>query len=150
MFCIATDCFVLQAGLSQPCASAKSLSFYRVTDQSPWLQIHDGRRVTSATSYLAEAFNRSNLDIIVNTRVTKVLPVGYESGKPVMRGVEIAQTAGGELRARWFFHSMLTCSSTGRTHTLKAREEVVLSAGSIKTPHIRSFSTIPSILTDIG
>ncbi|RDX53362.1 alcohol oxidase [Lentinus brumalis] len=91
-----------------------------------WTQstIHDGRRVTSATSYLAEAFNRSNLDIIVNTRVTKVLPVGYESGKPVMRGVEIAQTAG------------------GRTHTLKAREEVVLSAGSIKTPHILLLSGI--------
>ncbi|TFK91942.1 GMC oxidoreductase [Polyporus arcularius HHB13444] len=101
-----------------------------------WTQstIHDGRRVTSATSYLAEAWSRSNLDIVVNTRVTKVLPVGYESGKPVMRGVEIAQTAG------------------GRTHTLKAREEVVLSAGSIKTPHILLLSGIgdASYLSSMG
>ena len=60
------------------------------------VKIHDGHRVTSATSYLARAFNRPNLDILVNTRVTKVLPVGKEDGKQVFRSVQFAQTADGE------------------------------------------------------
>ncbi|RPD62463.1 alcohol oxidase [Lentinus tigrinus ALCF2SS1-7] len=91
-----------------------------------WTQttIYNSHRVSSATSYLAEAWNRTNLDIVVNTRVTKVLPLGYESGKPIMRGIEIAQSA------------------SGPTHTLQARKEVVLSAGSIKTPHILMLSGI--------
>ena len=58
-------------------------------------QILHGHRVTSATSYLAQAINRKNLDVVVNTRVTKVFPVGTEDGKPVFRGVEFAQTADG-------------------------------------------------------
>ncbi len=65
---------------------------------TPGVQIHDGHRVTSATSYLAQAFDRTNLDILVNTHVTKVLPVGEEDGKPVFRGVQFAQTADGDLR----------------------------------------------------
>ncbi|PIL22608.1 hypothetical protein GSI_15298 [Ganoderma sinense ZZ0214-1] len=62
-----------------------------------WTQstIHHGRRVTSATSYLAEAFNRTNLDILVNTRVTRIVPVGNVDGAPDMRGVQFAQTANG-------------------------------------------------------
>ena len=59
------------------------------------VKIHDGHRMTSATSYLARAFDRPNLDILVNTRVTKVLPVGSEDGKPAFRRVQFAQTAGG-------------------------------------------------------
>lgn len=59
-------------------------------------QIHNGHRVTSATSYLAQAFNRSNLDILVNTRVTKLVPVGNVSGKPDLRAVQFAQSANGK------------------------------------------------------
>ncbi|KAI0720536.1 alcohol oxidase [Cerioporus squamosus] len=92
-----------------------------------WTQstIQNGVRVTSATSYLAHAWNRSNLDVIVNTRVTKILPLGYESGKLVMRRITIAQTADG-----------------GPTHTLEARKEIVLSAGSINSPQILMLSGI--------
>ncbi|EJF63375.1 alcohol oxidase [Dichomitus squalens LYAD-421 SS1] len=91
-----------------------------------WKQnaILNGHRVTSATSYLAQAMNRKNLDVVVNTRVTKVFPVGTEDGKPVFRGVEFAQTA------------------DGPRHTLKATQEVILSAGSLKTPHILMLSGI--------
>ena len=60
------------------------------------MQIHDGHRVTSATSYLARAFDRPNLDILVNTRVTRVLSVGREDGKPVFRSIQFAQTVDGE------------------------------------------------------
>ena len=58
-------------------------------------QIHKGHRVSSATSYLTLASNRSNLDIVVNTHVTKVLPVGVENGKPVMRSVQFSQSEDG-------------------------------------------------------
>ena len=51
--------------------------------------------MTAATSYLARAFDRANLDILVNTRVTKVLSVGSEDGKPVFRRVQFAQSADG-------------------------------------------------------
>ena len=59
------------------------------------MQIHDGVRVTSASSYLSQAFNRSNLDILVATRVTKLLPVG-KSKTPDMRTVQFAQSADGK------------------------------------------------------
>ena len=54
--------------------------------------------MTSATSYLAQAFNRTNLDVLVNTRVTKLIPVGKKSGHLDMRAVEFAQTADGTSR----------------------------------------------------
>ncbi|KAI0720537.1 alcohol oxidase [Cerioporus squamosus] len=94
-----------------------------------WTQstIHDGRRVTSATSYLAQALNRSNLDILVNTRVTKLVPVGEVSGKPDMRGVQFAQSA------------------NGTVYTLHAAKEVILSAGSVKSPHILMLSGIGDV-----
>ena len=52
--------------------------------------------MSSASSYLAEAINRANLDVIVNTRVTKVVPIGEEGGRPVFRGIEFAQTVDGD------------------------------------------------------
>ncbi|KAI1790122.1 alcohol oxidase [Ganoderma leucocontextum] len=91
-----------------------------------WTQnaIHDGHRVTSATSYLARAFDRINLDVMVNTRVTKVFPVGIKDGKLVFCGVQFARTADGPF------------------YSLEAKEEVILSAGSLKTPHILMLSGI--------
>ncbi|KAH9921221.1 alcohol oxidase [Epithele typhae] len=91
-----------------------------------WAQwtIHDGVRVTSASSYLAQASSRTNLDILVNTRVTKILPVGSCADTPDMRTVEFAQSA------------------DGPTYNLTASKEVILSAGSIKTPHILMLSGI--------
>ncbi|PIL22610.1 hypothetical protein GSI_15300 [Ganoderma sinense ZZ0214-1] len=91
-----------------------------------WIQstIQHGRRVSAATSYLAVALDRTNLDVVVNTRVTKVFPVGREQGKPVFRGVQMAQAAEGPF------------------YTLTASKEVILSAGSTNTPHILLLSGI--------
>ncbi|KAI0770378.1 alcohol oxidase [Fomes fomentarius] len=91
-----------------------------------WVQstIENGHRVTSATSYIAQALVRPNLDVVVNTRVTKVFPVGEEDGKPVIRGVELGQTA------------------EGPTYTINATKELVLSAGSLNTPQILFLSGI--------
>ena len=58
-------------------------------------QIYKGHRVSSATSYLTLAFNRSNLDIVVNTHVTKLLPVGFKGDKPIMRSVQFSQSEDG-------------------------------------------------------
>ena len=71
----------------------------RFTSLRLLLQIHDGVRVTSAASYLAQAFNRTNLDILVDTRVTKLLPVGT-SKTPDMRTVQFAQSANGQRGCR--------------------------------------------------
>ncbi|KAI0769966.1 alcohol oxidase [Fomes fomentarius] len=91
-----------------------------------WTQsaIQGGRRVTSATSYLAHALDRKNLDVLVNTQVTKVVPVGLEGKVPVVRGVQFVRGA------------------DGRNVTLTAKKEVILSAGAVNTPHILMLSGI--------
>ncbi|KAI0712308.1 alcohol oxidase [Earliella scabrosa] len=91
-----------------------------------WTQstIYEGRRSTSATSYLAHALNRTNLDVLVNTQVTKVLPVGYHGKLPIVRGVQFAQHEHGPL------------------YSLNATKEVILSAGAVNTPHILMLSGI--------
>ncbi|KAI0754900.1 alcohol oxidase [Daedaleopsis nitida] len=93
-----------------------------------WTQstISCGRRVTAASSYLARAFDRSNLDILVNTRVTKLLPIGEASGSglPDMRGVQFSEDA------------------NGTAYTMYASKEVILSAGSINTPQLLMLSGI--------
>ena len=82
-------------------------------------QIHDGVRVTSASSYLARAANRSNLHILVNTRVTKLLPVG-NSSTPDMRTVQFAQTADG-LFCHYTECALLTIQQVPSTTSLRRR-----------------------------
>ncbi|KAI0311429.1 alcohol oxidase [Amylostereum chailletii] len=91
-----------------------------------WTQstIENGHRVTAASAYLAPALNRSNLDILVNTQVTKVLPVSIEIDGPVMRRIQFAQSA------------------NGTAYTLNATKEIILSAGAVKSPHILMLSGI--------
>ncbi|KAF8056598.1 aryl-alcohol oxidase precursor [Lyophyllum atratum] len=86
-----------------------------------WLQtIVDGRtgvRGSSANGYLAPQFlKRPNLHVLVNAEVSRLLQT---SGKvPAFRGVEFRQKVGGPL-----------------SH-LTATKEIILSAGSIGSPHI--------------
>ncbi|KAG6829906.1 hypothetical protein H0H87_009808 [Tephrocybe sp. NHM501043] len=86
-----------------------------------WVQftINKGRRSSSATSYLSpEYVKRPNLDILVNTRVTRILPTVYVCSKPAFRMVEIVQ------------------KRTGVRRRLIASKEIILSAGAYGTPHI--------------
>ncbi|KAG6911008.1 hypothetical protein DXG01_005423 [Tephrocybe rancida] len=90
-----------------------------------WLQstIKRGRRSSSASSYLSPKYlGRPNLDILVNARVTRVLPTGQRSSgsQHAFRTVEIAQSSTGP-RVR---------------KQVTASKEVILSAGTIGTPHI--------------
>ncbi|KAG6914126.1 hypothetical protein DXG01_002288 [Tephrocybe rancida] len=86
-----------------------------------WLQtIVDGRtgtRGSSANGYLAPQFlKRPNLHVLVNAEVSRLLQT---NGKvPAFRGVEFRQKVGGPLTR------------------LSATKEIILSAGSIGSPHI--------------
>ncbi|KAK7051308.1 hypothetical protein VNI00_004808 [Paramarasmius palmivorus] len=96
-----------------------------------WAQVTvttQGNRSSAATSYLApEYMARPNLHVLVNTRVTKLLPTSGAKGKkssPEFRGVEFAQ------------------SVDGPRHRVSATKEVLLCAGSIGTPQILLLSGI--------
>ncbi|KAF9002542.1 pyranose dehydrogenase [Cyathus striatus] len=85
-----------------------------------WVQatIGNGTRSTSATSYLSPFINRKNLFVVVNTVVTRVLQSskGGLGITPDVRTVEVA---------------------SGLSNIIfTAKKELILSAGSIGTPHI--------------
>ncbi|EPQ58624.1 alcohol oxidase [Gloeophyllum trabeum ATCC 11539] len=101
-----------------------------------WAQstIANGTRTTSAGSYIEPALLRPNLDILVDTQVTKVLQTGNHDGTPVFRGVEFAQSA------------------TGPLFQINVTDEVILAAGAINTPQILLLSGIgdSAELTPLG
>ncbi|KAJ7436219.1 alcohol oxidase [Mycena latifolia] len=91
-----------------------------------WTQstIRNGSRSSSVTSYLAPRYiSRPNLHVMLNTRVTRILQSG-PGAKSAFQTVEYASSAGG-IRFR-----------------ATAAKEVILSAGSIGTPHILMHSGI--------
>ncbi|KAF9459331.1 pyranose dehydrogenase [Collybia nuda] len=87
-----------------------------------WLQttIRNGKRSSSATSYLGPMFIvRPNLHVLINTRVTRVLPSEMEVGdRLTFDAVELAVT------------------SEAPRHIVIAKREIILSAGTVGTPHI--------------
>ncbi|KAI0041583.1 GMC oxidoreductase [Auriscalpium vulgare] len=93
-----------------------------------WVQytIDNGERASSYTAYIKPALARSNFDVLINTRVTKVIQTGNESGVPIFRGVQFAP------------------SSSGPFYSLNATKEVILSAGAVQTPQILLLSGIGS------
>ncbi|KZT29324.1 GMC oxidoreductase [Neolentinus lepideus HHB14362 ss-1] len=86
--------------------------------------IGGGQRSCSASAYLEPALSRSNLDVLVQTTVTKIYQTGQTGSTPIFRGVQFAQ------------------SSSGPHYALNATKEVILSAGSINTPQILMLSGI--------
>ncbi|KAH9170729.1 alcohol oxidase [Lactarius sanguifluus] len=86
--------------------------------------IGEGRRTSAATAYLRPALSRPNLDVLINTQVTKVLQTGARDGVPVLQGVQFAQSAAGPV------------------YTLNATNEVILSAGAVNTPQLLMLSGI--------
>ncbi|KAG6907390.1 hypothetical protein DXG01_009081 [Tephrocybe rancida] len=94
-----------------------------------WLQatIKRGERSSSATSYLEAKFiDRQNLHVLLNTRVTRLLETRSSGpSQPVIRTVEFADEDTQKPRI-----------------TLTATKEVILSAGTIGTPHILLHSGI--------
>ncbi|KAI0642212.1 aryl-alcohol-oxidase from pleurotus Eryingii [Trametes meyenii] len=101
-----------------------------------WAQssIGGGSRHDAATSYIEPVLSRSNLDVLVQTHVTKLVQTGNDDGTPEFRGVEFSQ------------------SPTALKFAVNASREVILSAGSINTPQLLLLSGLgPRIhLTSLG
>ncbi|KAL4264950.1 GMC oxidoreductase family protein [Pleurotus pulmonarius] len=91
-----------------------------------WTQsaIANGTRQSAATAYLGPVLFRSNLDVLINTQVTRLIQTGRVGGKPDFRSVEFAQSA------------------TSRRYRATARREVIVSAGAIGTPQVLLLSGI--------
>lgn len=76
-------------------------TFRDVTDLIPsqgWIQLSVGGGVRSnaANSFIEPVVSqRSNLDVLINTRATKLIQTGTESGQPAFRGIQFAQSATG-------------------------------------------------------
>ncbi|KAF9531022.1 hypothetical protein CPB83DRAFT_850041 [Crepidotus variabilis] len=90
-----------------------------------WAQstIDNGTRQSSSTTYLRSANSRPNLSVLIETQVLKLLPTSRNGGKPAFRGVLLSN---GESTPNYVF----------------AKNEVILSAGSIGTPQLLLLSGI--------
>ena len=62
-----------------------------------WTQstIGNSARSSSAVAYLEPALSRPNLDVLIQSTVTRVLQTGSFKGKPIFRQVELATGANG-------------------------------------------------------
>lgn len=82
-------------------------------------------RSSSATAFLMPALNsRSNIDLVYNAQVTRLLQSGRIGNLPIFRGVEFARNSG------------------ARRYTATATKEIILSAGAFGTPQILLLSGI--------
>ncbi|ESK85785.1 aryl-alcohol oxidase [Moniliophthora roreri MCA 2997] len=92
-----------------------------------WSQysIGGGIRNSAATAYLQPAIPRSNLDVLIHTRATKLYPSDFSgNGTPRIRTVEIASDV------------------NGPRVNVTASKEIILSAGSLNTPQLLLLSGI--------
>ena len=110
-----------------------------------WTQssIGGGKRSSSATTYLAAAINRPNVHVLINAQVTKLLHTGSIGTVPSFRAVQFARKPGG--RSTLNVNATLLISDQLYTVPLtvvKARKEIILSAGSFGTPQILLLSGI--------
>jgi choline dehydrogenase-like flavoprotein len=90
-----------------------------------WAQstIGGGERMNSAGTYLAPKYlSRPNLSVLLNTHVTKLVKTGTKNGVPSFHGVQFKSSSGNVV--------------------LHATKEIVISAGSIGTPHLLMLSGI--------
>ena len=90
-----------------------------------------GTRSYSATGYLLPALRRSNLKVLTDAHVLKL----------------ILESASGHVKT-----TGLQFQAEGQTHSVQATREVILCAGSIQTPQILELSGIgdPSVLSKAG
>ncbi|KXN91125.1 Choline dehydrogenase, mitochondrial [Leucoagaricus sp. SymC.cos] len=81
--------------------------------------IKDGQRSSSATSYLGPQFvNRKNLHVFLRAQVARVLSSNAGKGQPSFDTVEFTNGVGGPMER------------------VRARKEIILSGGSIGSPHV--------------
>ncbi|KAJ7489579.1 alcohol oxidase [Mycena latifolia] len=91
-----------------------------------WVQstIGHGKRSSSASSYLATEFaRRANLHVLLHAQVSTLVDHSYVDGKLVFGGIRFSQP-------------IITGSLWSPQFTAKATKEIILSAGTVGTPHI--------------
>ncbi|KAF9475243.1 aryl-alcohol-oxidase from pleurotus Eryingii [Pholiota conissans] len=91
-----------------------------------WIQSTSGggSRSSSATAYLHPILSHPNLDVLVETQVTRLINIAEKGGKPDLREVEFAKNA------------------TSHRFTIRAKNEVILSAGAVNTPQLLLLSGV--------
>lgn len=104
------------------------MNLHRLDGLSAWSQSVVGSgaaRSSSATSYLGPDYiDRPNLDVLLGATASKLVQTGTKNGLPSFHRVHYKT------------------SSTGKTYTVNATKEIVLSAGSINTPMLLMLSGI--------
>ncbi|ESK81149.1 aryl-alcohol oxidase [Moniliophthora roreri MCA 2997] len=84
-----------------------------------------GIRNSAATAYLQPAIQRTNLDVLIHTRATKLYLSGFsDEGTPQIRTIEVAS------------------DPNGPRVNITASKEAILSAGSLNTPQLLLLSGI--------
>ncbi|KAI3605537.1 aryl-alcohol oxidase [Moniliophthora roreri] len=110
-----------------------------------WSQysIGGGIRNSAATAYLQPAIPRSNLDVLIHTRATKLYPSDFSgNGTPRIRTVEIASDVNGEDKHVCHVSRKRLIHRTGPRVNVTASKEIILSAGSLNTPQLLLLSGI--------
>ncbi|TBU21897.1 GMC oxidoreductase-domain-containing protein, partial [Dichomitus squalens] len=92
-----------------------------------WMQgtYGNGMRSSASTAYIEPVLSRPNLDVLVETTVTKPIQTGEASGTPIFRGVQFAM-----------FHA----SFSAPKYAMNVTREVILSAGAVNTPQLLMLS----------
>ena len=78
---------------------ASRLAFVNTSDcDTAYMQssIGEGKRSHAASAYLDPIANRTNLDILINTQVTRLFNVASSGSTPDLRTVEYAQSRDGK------------------------------------------------------
>ncbi|KAK7054494.1 hypothetical protein VNI00_003692 [Paramarasmius palmivorus] len=103
-----------------------------------WTQqtIGGGIRNSAATGYLQPAIQRANLDVLIHTRVTRLLPTPstLQDDTLIISTVELATDATG----KWDLNRYVRRPRVN----VSARKEIILSAGSLNTPQVLLLSGI--------
>lgn len=98
--------------------------------------IKDGERSSSATSYLGPQFiNRKNLHVLLHAQVARVLESKTSKGQPSFDTVEFTDGVGGEHIIR-DGKTAPSHNTIGPVLRVQAKKEIILSGGSIGSPHI--------------
>jgi choline dehydrogenase-like flavoprotein len=116
--------------------------------------IGKGTRSSSATAYLSPALNRTNLHVLIQNTVTKLVQTGNQSEIPTFKTVKFAANSACEffkIGIIIIFAIFKTPFAANRT-LVSASKEIILSAGSIGTPQILMLSGIgdPKALNALG